>query len=50
MTDQLSRTDIDAALAEAKRQISDNGAGSWRWALLIVTAWRRSELLVCPGS
>lgn len=31
MTDQLSRTDIDAALAEAKRQISDN----WGWFLAL---------------
>jgi uncharacterized membrane protein HdeD (DUF308 family) len=31
MTDQLSKTDIDAALAEAKRQISDN----WGWFLAL---------------
>ena len=31
MTDQLSRTDIDAALAEAKRQIADN----WGWFLAL---------------
>ena len=31
MTDQISRADIDAALAEAKRQISDN----WGWFLTL---------------
>ena len=31
MTDQLSRTDIDAAIAEAKRQIADN----WGWFLAL---------------
>src|SRR5882762_5533488 len=31
MTDQLSKIDIDAALAEAKRQISDH----WGWFLVL---------------
>ena len=31
MTDQISKADIDAALAEAKRQISDN----WGWFLVL---------------
>ena len=31
MTDQISKADIDAALAEAKRQISDN----WGWFLAL---------------
>lgn len=31
MTDQISRADIDAALAEAKRQIADN----WGWFLAL---------------
>src|SRR6266705_2032766 len=31
MTDQISKADIDAALAEAKRQIADN----WGWFLAL---------------
>ena len=31
MTDQISKADFDAALAEAKRQIADN----WGWFLTL---------------